>query len=56
MWTDSAGMQAMPVPKAIDADDITRVKSDFVRAAELAIAAAALLAARGTQPWPVCGR
>jgi N-ethylmaleimide reductase len=39
MWTDSAGMQAMPVPRAMDADDIARVKADFVRAAEFAIAA-----------------
>jgi N-ethylmaleimide reductase len=39
MWTDGAGMQALPVPKAMDADDLERVKASFVRAAEFAIAA-----------------
>jgi N-ethylmaleimide reductase len=38
MWTDSAGMQDQPVPKAMDADDLARVRADYVRAAELAIA------------------
>lgn len=39
MWTDSAGMQALPVPKAMDAGDFGRVKASFVRAAEFAVAA-----------------
>lgn len=39
MWTDSAGMQNHPVPKAMDADDLARVRGDFVQAAQLAIAA-----------------
>ena len=32
-------MQPLPVPKAMDADDLERVKASFVRAAEFAIAA-----------------
>lgn len=39
MWTDQQGMQALPVPKAMDADDLQRVKASFVRAAEFAVAA-----------------
>ena len=39
MWTDQAGLQAHPLPKAMDATDLERVKADFVRAAEFAIAA-----------------
>ncbi|MEO8161201.1 MAG: alkene reductase [Arenimonas sp.] len=39
MWTDSAGMQQQPVPKAMDAADIARVQADFVRAAGFALAA-----------------
>ncbi|MFY2762622.1 alkene reductase [Arenimonas sp. MALMAid1274] len=37
MWTDSAGMQPHPVPKAMDADDIARIRADHVRAARLAV-------------------
>jgi N-ethylmaleimide reductase len=39
MWTDQQGLQPHPVPKAMDADDLARVKAGFVRAAEFAIAA-----------------
>ncbi|HMB57715.1 MAG TPA: alkene reductase [Arenimonas sp.] len=39
MWTDSAGMQSHPVPKAMDGDDIARVRGDYVHAAQLAIGA-----------------
>jgi N-ethylmaleimide reductase len=39
MWTDEQGMQPHPVPKAMDADDLARVKASFVRAAEFAVAA-----------------
>jgi N-ethylmaleimide reductase len=39
MWTDQQGMQPLPVPKAMDADDLERVKASFVRAAEFAVAA-----------------
>jgi N-ethylmaleimide reductase len=39
MWTDQSGMQAHPVPKAMDAQDIARVQAAFVRAAEFAVAA-----------------
>lgn len=38
MWTDTAGMQPHPVPRAMDAEDLARVRDDFVRAAQLAIA------------------
>jgi N-ethylmaleimide reductase len=41
MWTDSEGMQDNGQPKAMDADDLARVRNDYVRAAELAIAAGA---------------
>lgn len=36
MWTDSAGMQPHPVPKAMDDADIARIRADFVHAASLA--------------------
>lgn len=36
MWTDSAGMQPHPQPKAMDAEDLARVRADHVRAARLA--------------------
>jgi N-ethylmaleimide reductase len=39
MWTDQSGMQPHPVPKAMDAHDLERVKASFVRAAEFAVAA-----------------
>jgi N-ethylmaleimide reductase len=39
MWTDSAGMQPHPVPKAMTAADLQRVREDFVHAAKLAVAA-----------------
>jgi N-ethylmaleimide reductase len=39
MWTDRAGMQPHPVPKAMDDADLQRVRDDFVRAAKLAIGA-----------------
>jgi N-ethylmaleimide reductase len=39
MWTDQSGMQPHPVPKAMDAADLARVKAAFVRAAEFAVAA-----------------
>jgi N-ethylmaleimide reductase len=39
MWTDSEGMQDNGQPKAMDADDLARVRDDYVRAARLAIAA-----------------
>jgi N-ethylmaleimide reductase len=41
MWTDTQGMQPMPVPKAMDADDLVRVREGFVDAARRAIAAGA---------------
>ena len=39
MWTDQQDMQNHPVPKAMDKNDLARVKGDFVHAAKLAIAA-----------------
>jgi len=39
MWTDAQGMQAHPLPKAMDAQELERVKGAFVRAAEFAVAA-----------------
>jgi N-ethylmaleimide reductase len=39
MWTDQEGMQAHPVPKAMEAEDFAQVKAAFVRAAEFAVAA-----------------
>jgi N-ethylmaleimide reductase len=39
MWTDASGMQPHPVPRAMDAHDLERVKAAFVRAAEFAVAA-----------------
>lgn len=39
MWTDQQGMQNHPVPKAMDKQDLERVKNDFIRASKLAIAA-----------------
>lgn len=39
MWTDQQGMQDHPVPKAMDKNDLERVKNDFVQAAKLAITA-----------------
>lgn len=41
MWTDAAGMQPMPVPRAMDAADLERVKAQFVQAARNAVAAGA---------------
>jgi N-ethylmaleimide reductase len=38
MWTDSAGMQDHPVPKAMDAVDLANARDGFVRAAKLAVA------------------
>jgi len=38
MWTDSAGMQDHPVPKAMDADDLARVRDAYANAAKLAVA------------------
>ncbi len=38
MWTDSAGMQPHPAPKAASADDLVRLRNDHVRSAELAVA------------------
>ncbi|MGH8105049.1 MAG: alkene reductase [Arenimonas sp.] len=39
MWTDQQGMQNHPVPKAMDRNDLERVKQDFVHASKLAIGA-----------------
>ncbi len=39
MWTDQQGMQNHPVPKAMDKNDLERVKNDYVHASKLAIAA-----------------
>lgn len=39
MWTDQQGMQDHPVPKAMDVDDLNRVRNDYVHAAKLAISA-----------------
>ncbi len=39
MWTDQQGMQAHPVPRAMDENDLLRVKNDYVQASKLAIAA-----------------
>jgi N-ethylmaleimide reductase len=39
MWTDQEGMQPHPVPRAMDAGDLDRARAEFVRAAELAVAA-----------------
>lgn len=39
IWTDQQGMQDHPVPKAMDTDDLQRVKQDYVNAAKLAMAA-----------------
>jgi N-ethylmaleimide reductase len=41
MWTDSAGMQDQPAPKAMDAQDLARVRESFANAARLAVAAGA---------------
>lgn len=41
MWTDTQGMQDMPVPKAMDAADLSRVRGAFADAARRAIAAGA---------------
>lgn len=41
MWTDTRGMQAMPVPKAMDAVDLLRVRGEFANAAARAVAAGA---------------
>lgn len=38
VWTDSAGMQDLPVPKAMDAADFATTRDAFVHAAKLAIA------------------
>lgn len=37
IWTDAAGMQEHDAPKAMEADDLARVRGDFVRAARLAV-------------------
>lgn len=37
IWTDAAGMQDHDLPRAMDADDLVRVRGDFVRAARLAV-------------------
>lgn len=37
IWTDAAGMQAHDAPRAMDAEDLVRVRGDFVRAARLAV-------------------
>lgn len=39
MWTDSEGMQDNDQPKAMDAEDLIRVRDDYAHAARLAIAA-----------------
>lgn len=36
IWTDRAGLQPHPVPKAMDGADLTRVRAEHVRAAQLA--------------------
>ena len=41
MWTDQAGMQDHPQPRAMLAEDLLRVRAEFVAAAKLAIAAGA---------------
>lgn len=38
VWTDSAGMQDHPVPKAMDADDLVEARDSFVHASRLAVA------------------
>lgn len=38
MWTDSAGMQDHPVPKAMDPADLAAVRDAFVQSAKLAVA------------------
>jgi N-ethylmaleimide reductase len=37
VWTDAEGMQPNDLPKAMDAEDLIRVRGDFVRAARLAV-------------------
>jgi N-ethylmaleimide reductase len=37
IWTDSAGMQAHPVPKAMDAADLAAARDSFVASATLAV-------------------
>ena len=39
MWTDNGGMQAHPVPRAMDDADLARVREDYAQAARLAVAA-----------------
>lgn len=39
MWTDAEGMQPMPMPRALDADEIPIIYREFVDAAKNAIAA-----------------
>ncbi len=39
MWTDSAGMQPHPAPKAMDDADLARVRDSYAQAARLAVAA-----------------
>jgi N-ethylmaleimide reductase len=39
IWTDQQGMQDYSVPKAMDSNDLQRVKNDYVHASKLAIAA-----------------
>ncbi len=39
LWTDQQGMQDHPVPKAMDKNDLERVKHDYVHASKLAMAA-----------------
>jgi N-ethylmaleimide reductase len=38
IWTDTAGMQPHPVPRAANAADLVRLREDHVRAAQLAVA------------------
>ncbi len=37
VWTDSAGMQAHPLPRAMDADDLVTARDSFVASARLAV-------------------
>jgi N-ethylmaleimide reductase len=41
IWTDTQGMQDMPVPKAMDTVDLLRVRGEFANAASLAVEAGA---------------
>jgi len=39
MWTDQAGLQAVPTPKAMNADELQQIINDYVNAAGLALEA-----------------